>query len=197
MKEHINNKLSVREEFEAWFESEMHESTFQRKAKGDYEEGYVDYAWEGYQAALSAVPAQEPVYLWRQKHNDNDNPWIDGSKELHVWMSKDKKYDTRVLYEAQQPAQADIPEYYCTTCEQQVIKGCGDSACQYKFGIPKPENHIGDADKIVHPAQEPVKQEPYAYDVPTEDGTELAYAIYFTKYGRPLPEGEIPLYLEV
>lgn len=34
----------------------------------------------------------------------------------------------------------------------------------------------------------------YAYDVPTEDGTELAYAIYFTKYHNPLPEGSIPLY---
>ena len=36
--------------------------------------------------------------------------------------------------------------------------------------------------------------EPYAYDVPTQDGTELAYAIYFTKYNNPLPEGAIPLY---
>jgi hypothetical protein len=83
-----------------------------------------------------------------------------------------------------------------------------------------PANHILDVGKMVPPAptmsqfankadyeaalqsqaqqpeQEPVKQEPYAYDVPTEDGTELAYAIYFTKYGRPIPEGAIPLYLE-
>lgn len=34
----------------------------------------------------------------------------------------------------------------------------------------------------------------YAYDVPTEDGTELAYAIYYTKYNNQLPEGAIPLY---
>ena len=40
------------------------------------------------------------------------------------------------------------------------------------------------------------EQEPYAYDVPTEDGTELAYAIYYTKYHNPLPEGAIPLYLQ-
>ncbi|MBR7747417.1 hypothetical protein [Undibacterium baiyunense] len=38
------------------------------------------------------------------------------------------------------------------------------------------------------------EEEPYAYDVPTKDGTELAYAIYFTKYNNPLPEGAIPLY---
>nr|WP_315467113.1 hypothetical protein [uncultured Undibacterium sp.] len=38
------------------------------------------------------------------------------------------------------------------------------------------------------------EQDPYAYDVPTEDGTELAYAIYYTKYNNPLPEGAIPLY---
>jgi hypothetical protein len=50
------------------------------------------------------------------------------------------------------------------------------------------QDHIGDSNKIV--------QEPYAYDVPTEDGTELAYAIYFTKYNNPLPEGAIPLYLQ-
>lgn len=38
------------------------------------------------------------------------------------------------------------------------------------------------------------EEEPYAYDVPTKDGTELAYAIYFNKYNNPLPEGAIPLY---
>lgn len=48
----------------------------------------------------------EPVYLWRQKHNDN--PWIDGSKDLHSWMSKDKKYDTRILYE--QPLQEPVKQ---------------------------------------------------------------------------------------
>lgn len=40
----------------------------------------------------------------------------------------------------------------------------------------------------------PSDAQPYAYDVPTKDGTELAYAIYFTKYNNPLPEGAIPLY---
>ena len=40
----------------------------------------------------------------------------------------------------------------------------------------------------------PSHEQVYAYDVPTKDGTELAYAIYFTKYNNPLPEGAIPLY---
>jgi len=46
--------MNNREAFEAWFESQMHESTFQRKPDGDYEEGYVDYAWAGWQAALES-----------------------------------------------------------------------------------------------------------------------------------------------
>jgi len=71
-------------------------------------------------------PAQEPVYLWRQKHSDNDNPWIDGSKELHSWMSKDKKYETRILYEAQQPAlealQAELLKVSQTLYEEIKIR---------------------------------------------------------------------------
>lgn len=35
--------------------------------------------------------------------------------------------------------------------------------------------------------------EVYAYDVPTDDGAELAYAAWFHKYGNPLPEGAVAL----
>lgn len=49
--------------------------------------------------------------------------------------------------------------------------------------------------QMVQSQAQQTEQEPYAYDVPTEDGTELAYAIYYTKYHNPLPEGAIPLYV--
>lgn len=50
---------------------------------------------------MSSQAQQESrlIYMWRQKHKENDNPWIEGSERLHSWMSKDKKYDTWILQE--------------------------------------------------------------------------------------------------
>lgn len=71
-----------------------------------------------------------------------------------------------------------------------IVKGCKECNGETYIHSPTGE-YLGECPYCTK------EQEPYAYDVPTKDGTELAYAIYFTKYGNPLPEGAIPLYLEL
>lgn len=94
--------MNMREEFEA---TELFRE-LPLYVKEASEEGYLNRSLDnefkifclGYKAA-QAQQESRIVYLWRQRNRDDDNAWIDGSKELHGWMSKDKKYETRVLYE--------------------------------------------------------------------------------------------------
>lgn len=73
--------------------------------------------------------------------------------------------------------------------KQELVKGCKE--CNgHTYIHSQTGEYLGECPYCTG------EQEPYAYDVPTEDGTELAYAIYYTKYNNTLPEGAIPLYIE-
>jgi hypothetical protein len=104
-------------------------------------------------------------------------------------LAGDFAYQLAKYLQAQQPAQE--PDYNDIQLAEMIMSDCGMSTMNSQSLVDRIANRIAK-----HVAQEPVKQEPYAYDVPTEDGTELAYAIYFTKYGRTIPAGAIPLYME-
>lgn len=70
-----------------------------------------------------------------------------------------------------------------------MMKGCKECDGQTYMHSPTVE-YLGECPYCTK------EQDPYAYDVPTEDGTELAYAGYYGKYKNKLPEGAIPLYLK-
>jgi hypothetical protein len=75
MKEHIDNKLSVRAEFEAWYVSNYGENEFLRGSGNDfYFNASIDFAYQAWKAGidsseakLSAVPANNP---WQQAIDD-------------------------------------------------------------------------------------------------------------------------------
>jgi len=124
--------------------------------------------------------------------------FIDGAIEAKMNPDADKElflraadgYTKRLFEELDPLSEALLRNNDYPTIEQEVQDPPAPSMSQFASKADY------EAAIKSQPAQEPVKQEPYAYDVPTEDGTELAYAIYFTKYGNKLPEGAIPLYLE-
>lgn len=83
--------------------------------------------------------------------------------------------------------QAGYQAALASQAQQESKQGCKECDGQTYIHSPTGE-YLGECPFCTK------EEEPYAYDVPTDDGTELAYAIYFTKYNNPLPEGAIPLY---
>jgi len=142
---------------------------------------------EKYARIARLQPTQEPAGQVKHLSNDVIIEWFDGAPAD----------DTFVYLSTQQPAQEPVGSDYTvliTRLAYALKKANPESDLPIKATVfLKCKGYTFDP---LRDMQEPVKQEPYAYDVPTEDGTELAYAIYFTKYGRPIPEGAIPLYLE-
>jgi hypothetical protein len=172
-----------------------------KDSNGNYveDETIFAFAWfvRGYQAALSAlsaVPANhsEDALKMVQAVNALAAQTGESPESITEWLTDKGGLTTLMLShfggKAQQPAQ------------EPVLPKAIIMPSTLKEPIQVPVSEPTDLSVSWHvrkqPAQEPVKQEPYAYDVPTKFGTELAYAIYFTKYGNKLPEGAIPLYLE-
>lgn len=59
-------------------------------------------------------------------HNDNLKPYIAAKDKLIAYIST-----------------PESKEYWCGTCEQNVDKGCGDSACQWRYKLPPaPMNEV-------------------------------------------------------
>lgn len=95
----------MRVEFEAWynqFGSRFVSDTFKLDADGDYEFEGIQSSWEAWQAALSAVPAQEPLQKQLEEITRRHDQQVRINKRLiKAWK------------DAQQPAQE--PQVASTT----------------------------------------------------------------------------------
>lgn len=74
------------------------------------------------------------------KSRNQREGWYHGCEEthrrVHRWFSlrnrKNLTKNQKRLYLHQQESKL----HWCGTCEQNVERGCGDSACQYRYKLP-------------------------------------------------------------
>lgn len=65
----------------------------------------------------------------------------DDYKGAYLKAVADVAFLTSRIYQLEQEllaaqAQQESNMYWCGTCEQNVERGCGDSACQYRYKLP-------------------------------------------------------------
>ena len=104
----------MRVEFEAWynqFGSRFVSDTFKLDADGDYEIEGIQSSWEAWQAALSAVPAQEPLQKQLEEITRRHDQQVRINKRLiKAWK------------DAQQPAQKPVAYRVIASTNGEVVR---------------------------------------------------------------------------
>ncbi len=153
-----------------------------------------------------ASQAQQPTDLSKQlreyaadsgySHNDYADTMLAAASEIEryyggmiAWKKTAETKDRKLSQEIENRISERCAARLVASQAQQTESKQGCKECDGQTYIHSPTGEcLGECPYCTQ------EQEPYAYAVPTVDGTELAYAIYFTKYNNPLPEGAIPLY---
>lgn len=130
-----------------------------------------------------------PLRMVTTSEQERDK-WIAAGHEVVEFVSIDRITQLEIELAAALASQAQ-QEIEITDSQLDELENLEKSRSMYS--VNEYRNQVRSIFSMQSQAQQ-TEQEPYAYDVPTTDGTELAYAIYFTKYNNPLPEGAIPLY---
>ena len=171
-------KEQMRAEFEAWMKKEMPNEPLEFIAQSDiYNSGYAQCLWIGWQAALSAVPAQEPAKLKHHPICDRRYPSLCDAcnaeakqpeqepvakvAEVHIsrytieWVSGKIQPEGTLLYVSpQRPVKQDELKAKLVTNMMRYLGATKTQAKAIVDGVFDGEHTINQANL------EPVKQEP-------------------------------------